>query len=152
MALGFTATSAGAIDKFNNKHDTPYLPENQKWHKFNREILKYSPVELNDKMRNSVENGLRETCEIRRWKIFAINVRTNHVHVVVSIGDKSSKKALIAFKANSTRKMREDKVWEFEHSPWAEKGSRKFLWTEKSVETAIDYVINGQGNPLPKFD
>jgi hypothetical protein len=25
------------------------------------------------------------------------------------------------------------------------------LWTEKSIEIAIDYVINGQGKPLPDF-
>ena len=77
--------------------------------------------------------------------------RTNHVHLVASIGSNNSKKALIAFKANATRKMREDGVWKFEHSPWAEKGSRRYLWNEKSIETAVDYVINGQGKPLPKF-
>ncbi len=141
----------GSIDKFNNKHDTPYLPANQNWLEFNRKILKYNPVELDDKMRNSVEIALREICEIRKWEIFAINVRTNHAHLVASIGSDNSKKALIAFKANATRKMREDGVWKFEHSPWAEKGSRRYLWNEKSIETAVDYVINGQGKPLPNF-
>ncbi|CAN5608663.1 transposase [soil metagenome] len=141
----------GSIDKFNNKHDTPYLPENQNWHKFNQEILKFDPVELNDKMRHSVEIALRETCAKRKWEIYAVNVRTNHVHLVASIGSSNSKKALIAFKSNATRKMREDGVWQFEHSPWAEKGSRRYLWNEKSIEAAIDYVINGQGKPLPKF-
>jgi REP element-mobilizing transposase RayT len=102
-------------------------------------------------MRNSVENALRETCEIRNWEIFAINVRTNHAHLVAAIGSDSSKKALVTLKANATRKMREDRVWKFDHSPWAEKGSRRYLWNEKSIEAAIDYVINGQGKPLPKF-
>lgn len=141
----------GSIDEFNNKHDTPFLPPNKDWHEFNTGILKHEPVKLDEKMRSSVENALRETCEVRKWELFAINVRTNHAHSVISIGSYSSKRALVALKANATRKMREDKVWNFEHSPWAEKGSRKFLWNEKSVEIAIDYVINGQGKPLPDF-
>jgi REP element-mobilizing transposase RayT len=142
----------GSTDKFNNKFGTPFLPSNKDWQDFNSEILKNDPVKLDDRMRKSVEDAVRETCEIRGWEIYAINVRTNHAHTVVAIGNNNSKKALISFKANATRKMRENNVWQFEHSPWAEKGSRRYLWTEKSVEIAIDYVINGQGKPLPDFD
>jgi hypothetical protein len=59
---------------------------------------------------------------------------------------------LKAFKANATRKLREEKLWEHGFSPWARKGSKPRLWNEKSVEKAIDYVLNGQGDELPKFD
>lgn len=142
----------GSIDEFNNKFNTPFLPANQKWLEFNQSILKHEPVELNAERRKSVELAIRETCQIRNWQIYAINVRTNHAHTVVAAGAVCSKKVLSAFKANSTRKMRENKCWLFEHSPWADKGSRKFLWNEKSVEIAIDYVINGQGKPLPDFN
>jgi REP element-mobilizing transposase RayT len=142
----------GSVDEFNNKFDTPFLPQNEKWHEFNKELLKYEPVALNSGMRKSVELAIRETCDIRGWSIYAINVRTNHAHTVVSVGTVSSKKVLSALKANATRKMREDGLWQLEHSPWAEKGSRRFLWNEKSVEIAVDYVINGQGKPLPDFN
>jgi REP element-mobilizing transposase RayT len=141
----------GSVDKFNNKYGTAFLPPNKDWHEFSTKTLKHKPVKLNNLMRNAVEIALRETCEIRGWEIRAINIRTNHIHIVVGIGSDSSKKALSAFKANATRKMREKNVWEFAHSPWAEKGSRIYLWNEKSVESAIDYVINGQGKPLPNF-
>lgn len=141
----------GSTDKINNKYGTPFLPPNKKWHEFNKSKLNYDPVNLDNTMRSAVEMAIKETCKIRNWQIFASNIRTNHVHLVVGIGDFSSKKALSAFKANSTRKMRENRCWLLEHSPWADKGSRKFLWTEKSIETAVDYVINGQGKPLPNF-
>ena len=58
---------------------------------------------------------------------------------------------LNAFKANATRQLREDKRWPHSFSPWADKGSKKKLWNERSVANAIDYV-NGQGNDLPNFD
>ena len=142
----------GSVDEFNNKYETQFLPPNKKWHEFNRSKLNYEPVKLNAEMRNAVEAAVRETCEIRGWRLAAINVRTNHIHTVVAVGKASSKKVLSAFKANATRKMRENKCWLFEHSPWADKGSRRYLWTEKSIEIAIDYVINGQGKPLPDFN
>ncbi|MBS1793538.1 MAG: transposase [Acidobacteria bacterium] len=142
----------GAVDRFNNKYEMPFLPPNNKWQRFVESRLKYEPVKLNGRMRKSVETAVEETCQIRGWNIYAVNVRTNHCHSVVDIGNESSKKALNALKANATRQMREDGWWPFDHSPWAEKGSRRFLWTEKSIEMAIDYVVNGQGKPLPDFN
>jgi hypothetical protein len=72
--------------------------------------------------------------------------------VVVSIGAQKSELALNAFKANATRQMRQDGCWEMDYSPWVDKGSRRYLWNQRSVERAIDYVINGQGDELPDFD
>jgi REP element-mobilizing transposase RayT len=84
--------------------------------------------------------------------LLAINVRTNHVHAVISIGNKSAQQARIALKSNATRQLREDGLWNFEHTPWADKGSRRKLWNEKSVSEAVNYVVNGQGDELPNFD
>ena len=58
-------------------------------------------------------------------------------------------RALNALKANATRQMRQDGNWQESRSPWADKGSQRYLWTERSLALAIDYVINGQGGDLP---
>ena len=44
---------------------------------------------------------------MRNWLLQAINVRTNHVHTVVSATRKAGL-VLNAFKANATRQLRED--------------------------------------------
>jgi hypothetical protein len=69
-----------------------------------------------------------------------------------SIGEAKPERALNAFKANATRQMRQDGCWRRQHSPWADKGSKRYLWNERSLERAIDYVINGQGDELSEFD
>jgi hypothetical protein len=61
-------------------------------------------------------------------------------------------RALCALKANATRQLREDGLWKYEHSPWADKGSKRRLWNERSVWLACDYVNNQQGGDLPDFD
>jgi hypothetical protein len=48
--------------------------------------------------------------------------------------------------------MRENGCWPSTKSPWADKGSTRYLWNEESVARAVDYVINGQGDDLPDFD
>ena len=56
---------------------------------------------------------------------------------------------LNALKANATRQMREAGCWPYEHSPWVEGGSKRYLWTESSVQAAIVYVLDRQGATLP---
>jgi REP element-mobilizing transposase RayT len=142
----------GSIDRFHNQYKSPYIPPDERWHQHSARTLKGEPVTLNAAQRGSVEASIRETCEIRNWFLRAINVRTNHVHLVVSIGDVKPGRALNAFKGNSTRHMRENGYWNRPHSPWVGKGSKRHLWNERSIERAIDYVINGQGDELPEFD
>ena len=141
-----------SVDRFHKTFETPFISPNKNWQNYNESLLKNKPVKLDSRMRKVVENALRETCQIRGWKIYALNVRTNHIHIVVGVGAKDPDKVLIAFKANATREMRNTNCWNSEYTPWAEKGSKRYLWTESSIEKAIDYVINGQGKPLPDFN
>jgi REP element-mobilizing transposase RayT len=142
----------GSIDRFHNRYKSDYLPPSDSREIVNRRLLKSEPVVLNAAQRESVDAAIREVCAHRRWFLHALNVRTNHVHSVVSIGSIKPERALNAFKAYSTRRMRKDGNWEKPHSPWADRGSKRHLWNERSMALAVDYVINGQGGPLPDFD
>ncbi len=135
----------GAIDRVHNRYRTPYLPSDAKWLQYNEQLLKTEPLILKAHHRKAVEAAIRETCDIRKWFLQALNVRTNHVHSVVSANRRSGL-VLNAFKANATRKLRENDLWPHPFSPWADKGSKRKLWNERSVARAIDYVLNGQGD------
>ena|SRR5215475_8305422 len=142
----------GSVDRFHNRYQSPYIEPNQKWEEHNQGRLKGEPVVLDASRRRSTEAAIRQTCALRKWLLHALNVRTNHIHSVVSIGTLKPERALTAFKANATRQMREDGCWQFEHTPWVKKGSKRSLWNERSVARAIEYVLNGQGDELPDFD
>jgi len=142
----------GSVNRFRNIYGTRRLPADKNWIKVNSERLKREIVILNAAQRTSVEKAIKETCQKRGWILLAINVRTNHVHVVVATGGNHSAAALNALKANATRVMREDSCWLEASSPWVDKGSRRNLWNQRSVERAINYVLYGQGDDLPDFD
>lgn len=117
----------GSVDRLHNQYRSPYLPPNKDLHRYKTGLLKSEPVVLNAEQRKFVEIAVRETCDFRKWLLRAINVRTNHVHMVVSIGTVKPERALNDFKAYATRTMRQNDCWHFEHSPWAEKGSKRRL-------------------------
>jgi REP element-mobilizing transposase RayT len=142
----------GSIDRDNNIYETPYKKPNDTFYNVNQAELKSSPVLLDAALRGVVRAALLEVCEHRKWSLQALNVRTNHIHMVVSIGVYSPSMALNSLKAYAARKMRDSGCWEYEHTPWAARGSKRKLWNERSVEMAIDYVLNGQGGKLLDFD
>jgi REP element-mobilizing transposase RayT len=133
----------GSVDRFMNKYGAPRIPRRDAWQEYNRGIMKGEPVILDGLQRSTVEEAIREVCRHRDWKLLAINIRTNHFHTVAVTPGLKPKRALNAFKAYSTRKMRERSCWISERTPWVDKGSVRWLWNENSVANACDYVING---------
>jgi REP element-mobilizing transposase RayT len=141
----------GSTNRFRNGYGDPHLSANTGWNRYNRKRLKTDPFFLGPRERRLVDEAIRETCRIRKWHLQAINVRTNHVHTVVTADSKPGL-VLNALKANATRQLRRNQLWSHSFSPWADKGSEIRLWNERSVARAIAYVVNGQGEHLPNFD
>lgn len=138
----------GSIDRLHNRYGSPVVPPSPQRRKLNLSRLKNPPVKLSSKQRHAVEIAIRETCKIRKWDLWTMNVRTNHIHTVVSAPCKPGK-ILAAFKASATRKLREANCWKRDDSPWADRGSKRYLWTDEDVVNAIAYVEYDQGEPLP---
>jgi len=143
--------SRGSVDRFHRRYGSPLLPTNVQRKEYEQSLLTHPPVKLNARRRAAVESGIRETCTIRKWLLWAFNIRSNHVHSVVSAECKPEP-ILSALKANATRSMREAGCWQSERTPWAYRGSKKYLWTEKQLHDAIAYVLYDQGEPLPEHD
>jgi len=141
----------GSVDRFHNRYGSPRIAPNPQWRSYNRQALRAQPFILGPKERRAVKQAVRETCRIRKWSLLALSVRTNHIHIVVT-AHKKAELVLNAFKANATRQLREESLWQHPFSPWVRKGSKRRLWNEQSVARAIEYVLYGQGDDLPDFD
>ena len=138
----------GSVDREQNVYGTPFLPRDEARENEERLRLKHPPVTLDEASRLIVEQTIPEVCQYRGWALRAISVRTNHAHAVVS-AQCHPDKVLNDFKAYCTRRMKEDGLWKSKTSPWAEHGSKRYLWKEQNVARAIDYVLNHQGDALP---
>jgi REP element-mobilizing transposase RayT len=137
----------GSVDRFRNRYGAPRIPANEPWRQYKVALLTQPRVTLNRGQRKVTEVSIRETCKIRRWDLWAVNVRSNHTHLVVT-GDRAPRKILNALKGNATRKMREAGHWLKAGTPWARGGSMKWLWIERELVAAVTYVEYDQGEPL----
>jgi REP element-mobilizing transposase RayT len=108
------------------------------------------PFLLDGPRRAIVEKAIRRVCEFRGYQLCGINVRTNHAHGVVCAAVKPDV-VINAFKANATRELREAKLIDVNQKVWSRGGSTKYLWKPASVERAVEYTVNGQGDELPDF-
>ncbi|MGZ8843862.1 MAG: transposase [Pyrinomonadaceae bacterium] len=137
----------GSIDRHHRVYGTPGLQPSAIRRNYDRDLLKQPPVKLDSGQREAVKGAIRETCTIRQWRLWTVNVRTNHVHAVVS-ANRKPEGVLSGLKANATRAMREAGLWTSDLSSWEFRGSKKYLWSEGQLADAIAYVDSGQGEPL----
>ena len=141
----------GSTSRKQNKYGTPRIAPNLSLQRAELKQLQHAPIKLDSRQRPVVEQAVREVCTNRGYWLRAINVRTNHVHTVVSAAIKPEP-ILQAFQAYATRKLRRAGLLPDDVKPWTRHGSTPYLWKERHVERAIDYVVNGQGDQLPSFD
>jgi REP element-mobilizing transposase RayT len=109
-----------------------------------RSLLKHEPVVLNEAERRVVDSTIRAHAEFRQWTLDAVNVRTNHVHVVVDPGDINPETVVAQFKAWARRRLREAELRTATEQLWAHHGSTRYLFDPCSVRAAVDYVLNRQ--------
>jgi REP element-mobilizing transposase RayT len=108
------------------------------------------PFMLDGRQLSVVESVIQSVCSIRGYGLSAINVRTNHAHLVVSAAAPPNP-IMGAFKANGTRELRNAYLVEPDQRIWSRGGSTRYLWKPQNVERAIEYTLHGQGDDLPDF-
>ena len=137
----------GSIDRHHRGYSTPALPPSARRETIETRLLKQPRVIFDLRQRRAIEHGIKETCYIRKWNLWAVNVRTNHVHCVLT-AHFNAKRVMAALKANASRIMRDTGCWRAPVSPWARGGSTKYIWTEEELRNGIAYVVDGQGPDL----
>ena len=139
----------GSVDKQHNIPGTPRLKPHRRRYAANRAQLKSSPVRFSPAQRNLLDNTIREHCLFRHWLLHALNVRTNHVHIVVT-ADASPSDVMGKLKSRCSRRLRE--LDPHLSRIWTTHGSTRWLNTNETVMAAIRYVLHHQTHrpsPLP---
>ena len=116
-----------------------------------RQRLLETPCVLDSAQRQIVEQTIRDHCHIRGWESYAVNCRTNHVHVVVA-AFLNPDNVMEYFKSWCTRRLKEQQA---QSAPkliarqrwWTEGGSTRYLNDETGLEAAVLYVKEAQDRP-----
>lgn len=117
-----------------------------------RDLMVEPAVCLTPEQRATVEQTIRKHCHIRNWILHAVNVRSNHVYVVVTCAC-DEEKARDQLKLWTSRCLSDLAGLT---APVARKAGRRHRWTENGdvnsidepqyLDNAVEYVTNRQGD------
>ena len=127
-----------------NKRGTPKIGPSRSLENAMIHNAKHDLFLLNKSQRIVVDISIRETCKIRNFELLAVNVRTNHLHAVIPAASKPET-IINDLKRYATRKLRQNYMVLKDDRVWSRGGSRRYLWKQRHVDKAIDYVLYGQG-------
>ncbi len=138
----------GSIDRDHNAYGEDVLRRDDSLRRRRMDGMTDPPMLLDSReKRASVRAAIERTCGLREWTIWAVTVRTNHVHCVVS-SSKSIEGTLSDLKAWATRALREAGLVSDSAPVWAYHGSTRYLFTEEDVKGAMHYTMFEQGPDL----
>ncbi len=133
----------GSVDRYHNEFGTPVLKadpdlEAEAEAKMCREAVVLTPAQ-----RVIIDRTIREVCTHKEWYLRALNVRTNHVHAIVS-STRPPEFIMNALKSWGTRRLVEAGEWARGDRLWSRHGSTRYLFKEEDVNHEIKYVMEGQ--------
>lgn len=134
----------GSVDRDNNIPGTPILLQNKARQRHEQNKLQNKPVLLNSHARDVTHRTILQVSEHRGWTVHAINVRTNHIHVVVSAG-KTPERVMNDLKSWCSRKLIEEGLFPPGKRLWVRHGSTRYLWKPQHLDAACRYVAEEQG-------
>ena len=138
----------GSVDRIHNQIGMPLLGEDGNLERYRQRLMKTPPVVLDEHCRVCVDKTLREVAVHRGWVIHALQVLSNHVHVVVETSESAEKakpeKIVSDFKAWATRRLREERLFADTVRVWEHHGSTRYLKTEEALASACHYVLHCQ--------
>jgi len=138
--------SRGSVDREHNIFGTAMLPADPVRQRREAHLAGESAVTLSPGERQVVHRAIEEVCVHHGWHVHAVNVRSNHVHVVVS-GTEPPERMMNAFKARATLQLRRSGLRSDECHLWARHGSTPYLWTDEQLAAACNYVVDRQDEP-----
>ena len=116
-------------------------PQLEKWH---MERLTFDVVLLSHEHRQVVESECERHCDHRQWKLWAVNARSNHVHVVATAVNYSGKTVCDQLKANCTRALRQFDSGFRDRQVWSVGGDWECINSIDDVDVVCQYVREAQ--------
>jgi REP element-mobilizing transposase RayT len=114
-----------------------------------RSAVTEQPVILTKSQRDLIDQVIVKHCEIRGWQLRARNVRTNHVHIVVTAPGVEPKIIREQIKAWGSRRLSEQAGLvgggkDGQRRWWTEGGDIELIWNKEQLQAVIHYVLEMQ--------
>lgn len=130
-----------SVTEARNTPGTPRVAPSERLQDYSRSVMREAPFVLSGEHRSLVGEAIRAQCKHREWTLHALNVRTNHVHVVCS-ATPPPERVMGEFKAWASRRLHESGVGT--SYIWTRHGSTRWIDTVAAFQRAVHYVLHEQ--------
>jgi REP element-mobilizing transposase RayT len=143
-------TADGSVDRKHNLYSSRLVEPNPKRLAAEVGLMDQSPYQMDEPRRKAVLEAMIGRCKQADWHPLAVHVRSNHVHIVVEAQDKPEF-VMTQLKSAASRRLNLFGFDDPSRKRWARHGSTRRLFNDESVQRAIAYVTDGQGQVMSLF-
>lgn len=140
----------GSVDDRHHVYGTPFVEPDLSRERVVRETLIQQPYVMDAAEREIVCRAIVELSSEEKWRLLAVHVRRNHVHVVVT-ADREPGRLMSDLKARASRELTSAGFDSAERKRWTRHGSTRHLFHESEVEAAIRYTLDEQGESMATY-
>ena len=133
---------------FQHRKKKKLIGHEPKLQSYKSALMRYPEVNFDKLQRKIVLDTIIQHCRFKSWKIFALHVRSNHVHILVNAGT-GPEKVMNQLKSWSTRKLRQA-GYNFEKT-WTRHGSTVFVFKSEKLRQKVRYIILEQGEMMEYY-
>ncbi|HWB20880.1 MAG TPA: transposase [Phycisphaerales bacterium] len=135
----------GSVNQTQNAPGSLFLPPDHNQVAYFSQKQAAAQFLLSDEMRPIVDQSIRDHSLRRIWQLLALNVRTNHVHLIVNCADSYTPEIVMQqLKSWATRRLIAADLVRRGARIWTDHGSTRYLNDHPSLERAVNYVLHGQ--------
>lgn len=142
-----TTKGSGSVDGQHNVFGTPFLEPNPEQERQARAAMVQPEYVMGAEERAIVCRAIVELAKERGWKLWAVHVRSNHVHTVIS-AKRDPDRITSDLKARASRNLTAAGFDSAERRRWTRHGSTRHLFSEEEVEAKICYTLDEQGERM----
>ena len=105
--------------------------------------MRQPPMIFPSEMRSFIDSVIREYCQRRGWRVIALSVRSNHVHLLL-YANRPALTAMAQIKAAVTTSLRREELVERDRIVFSRGGSCRGCYTPLGFDRIRSYIVFGQ--------
>jgi len=146
-----SAKGLGSVDDEHNEYGTPFVAPDAERERQERESMTQPPYVMSAAERDVVCRAIVELSRERGWRLLAVHVRSNHVHVVIA-AERDPGRIMSDLKGRASRDLNRAGFDNAERKRWTRHGSTKHLFRPEEMEAKIRYTLDGQGERMAWYE
>jgi REP element-mobilizing transposase RayT len=146
-----TSKGFGSVDDEHHTYGTPFVAPDAIRMAAERRAMVEPPYVLDAPRRTVVCDAIVALAHNKGWYLWAVHVRSNHVHVVIS-AERDPERLMSDLKARASGDLTRAGFEYADRRRWTRHGSTKHLFAEDVLAEKIHYTLDEQGERMAWYD